>query len=506
MQRARRGRSEPLALPASGVGFGLALVGLPVLLLLVLRRFPALDVHFRNADAHFVVMTAIALCAMGIAGAAVQASRRAGQGALQVLATSNAVAAVVLLGHGLTTPGVGGVMPPNAWVSRYAFIALAIIAVGQVLTLWPRGPVLRLAANRPIAFLLVPVIAASALVTWTLVDPGLLTGPEGAPGGTPYKAITGLLTIVALLVSGTVHWRWWRLGGDRFQMRLAAGAWLSSAAVTSLMFGELWRLSWWDYHAYLLAGYGSIVWAIFLGARRAVGTDRVLADAFNHDPLAQLSRAYPDALRALVAAVEARDAYTHGHSRRVAAWSVRIGMRMGLRPAQLRALAQGAYLHDVGKIAIPDDILNKPGRLTDAERARIEEHPVVGAQIVGQAQSLRQGLAAVRSHHERVDGSGYPDGLVGEAIPLIARITAVADVWDALTSDRAYRAAWPGDRALAHMVGERGTHFDPEALDAFLALLREEEGITPADSAVPADPRDLSCHPHPHADGVAVHS
>jgi HD-GYP domain-containing protein (c-di-GMP phosphodiesterase class II) len=138
-------------------------------------------------------------------------------------------------------------------------------------------------------------------------------------------------------------------------------------------------------------------------------------------------------------------------------------------------------------------VLNKPGTLTDEERAWIQEHPVVGADIVGRAPSLRDALTVIRQHHERYDGRGYPDGLAGEEISLAARIVAVADVWDALTSDRAYRPAWPPDRALAHLETDRGAHFDPHCLDAFLALMAER-GHRPGGHHGDPAPAEESCH------------
>jgi putative nucleotidyltransferase with HDIG domain len=212
--------------------------------------------------------------------------------------------------------------------------------------------------------------------------------------------------------------------------------------------------------------------------RRTRTIEETLAGLFRTDPMEQISLGQPDALRALVGAVEAKDGYTHGHSARVASTSVRLGQRMGLRPQVLRRLAQGALLHDIGKIGVPDDILNKPGALTPEERARIEEHPVIGWDIVRRAPTLREALHAVRHHHERFDGEGYPDGLHGDEIPLVARIVAVADVWDALTSDRAYRTAWSHQRAIDHMAAARGSQFDPVSLDAFLELM-EREGLRP---------------------------
>lgn len=197
----------------------------------------------------------------------------------------------------------------------------------------------------------------------------------------------------------------------------------------------------WDYHALLLTGFGSAVHAIVTESRRLRVIDDTLAGVGLHEPMDLIAHGYPEALRALVATVEAKDAHTHGHSARVAAMSVRLGLRMGLGSDRVRELAQCAVLHDIGKIGTSDAVLNKPGPLTAEEGAWIEQHPVAGWEIVRQAPSLRPALSVVRHHHERWDGAGYPDGLAGEQIPLQARIAAVADVWDALTSDRAYRPA-----------------------------------------------------------------
>ena len=142
-------------------------------------------------------------------------------------------------------------------------------------------------------------------------------------------------------------------------------------------------------------------------------------------------------------------------------------------------------------------MLNKPGALSEEERAWIQQHPVVGSDIVGRAPSLRGALEVIRQHHERFDGHGYPDGLAGEQISLAARIVAVVDVWDALTSDRAYRPAWPPDRALRHLVAGRGTHFDPHCLDAFLALMAERghrPGPGESDPAAASDVAAQACH------------
>jgi HD-GYP domain-containing protein (c-di-GMP phosphodiesterase class II)/CHASE2 domain-containing sensor protein len=174
-------------------------------------------------------------------------------------------------------------------------------------------------------------------------------------------------------------------------------------------------------------------------------------------------------------AVESRDADTGQHLDRMAALSQRLALAAGLPQADAELLGHAAVLHDVGKVGIPDRILRKPGRYDAGERAVMETHTTIGADILaGSASPLIQLAATIaRSHHERWDGTGYPDGLAGEAIPLAARICAVCDVFDALLSLRTYKPAWTLDAALAELAEQRGRQFDPALVDAFLALVPE---------------------------------
>lgn len=187
--------------------------------------------------------------------------------------------------------------------------------------------------------------------------------------------------------------------------------------------------------------------------------------------LARLEEFYQEAIRALVAAVEARDPYTRGHSVRVSRYAVMIGEGLGLTPEQLATLRYAGLLHDIGKLAVEDRVLRKAGPLTPEERQAIKQHPVVGAAILGSASSFAALVPAVRHHHERFDGTGYPDGLAGEQIPLEARILAVADAFDAMTSDRPYRPAFAWDVACERLIQGRGTQFDPRAVDTFLECI-----------------------------------
>ena len=181
----------------------------------------------------------------------------------------------------------------------------------------------------------------------------------------------------------------------------------------------------------------------------------------------ELQRSYTATVSALSNAVEARDAYTGKHAERVTAYGMEIARATGIPADGLPGLEFGFLLHDIGKVAIPDAILYKPESLTAEERSLMEQHPVVGAEIVGRVEFLAGAVEVVRSHHERWDGRGYPDGLAGEEIPLPARVFAIADVLDALTTDRPYRPASTFALARQMITAESGTQFDPRVVDAY---------------------------------------
>jgi ribonuclease P protein subunit RPR2 len=184
----------------------------------------------------------------------------------------------------------------------------------------------------------------------------------------------------------------------------------------------------------------------------------------------ELHRSYMATVRALSNAVEARDAYTGKHAERVAAYGLLIARSIGLPLTEAPEIEFGFLLHDIGKVAIADAILYKPGPLTDKERALMAQHPVIGAEIVHGIEFLGEATEVVRHHHERWDGNGYPDGLAGDQIPISARVFAVADVLDALTTDRPYRPASSLRAAREMIVAEAGAHFDPGVIEAFKSI------------------------------------
>jgi putative two-component system response regulator len=178
-------------------------------------------------------------------------------------------------------------------------------------------------------------------------------------------------------------------------------------------------------------------------------------------------------LFSLARSIEGKDPYTHGHCERLAEYSARLGEHLQLPEEQLIALRRAGVVHDVGKVAVPDAILLKPGRLTAEEWTLIKEHPVVGERICAPLKSFRLVLPIIRHHHEKLDGSGYPDGLRGDAIPVTARVLQIVDVYDALTTDRPYKKAFPIVDALQTMKEEVAKGWwDPHIFDHFEQLLR----------------------------------
>ncbi len=187
----------------------------------------------------------------------------------------------------------------------------------------------------------------------------------------------------------------------------------------------------------------------------------------------RIEQTYDDTLEALAAALDLRDNETAGHSRRVTSYCMEMAGLLNCSDAELRVIQRGAYLHDIGKIGIPDSILLKPGKLTETERAVMETHVRIGYELVCRITFLAPAAEIILTHQERFDGTGYPQGLVGEEIPLGARIFSVADTFDAMTSDRPYRRALSYATARAEIIRESGRQFDPRVVQAFLSIPAE---------------------------------
>ncbi len=201
----------------------------------------------------------------------------------------------------------------------------------------------------------------------------------------------------------------------------------------------------------------------------AVDTSQMF-DILQHKNL-ELAFAYDATIAGWAHALELHEGESHGHSQRTTEMTVKLAQSLGLGQSALTAIRHGVLLHDVGKMGIPERILLKKGALTPAERKVIEQHPIIAREMLSKIDYLRQALIIPYYHHEKWDGSGYPEGLREQQIPQAARIFAIIDVWDALTSDRPYRKAWPQEKALAYIREQRGKHFEPAVVDAFLNLV-----------------------------------
>ncbi len=210
------------------------------------------------------------------------------------------------------------------------------------------------------------------------------------------------------------------------------------------------------------AGELATIWAVAILSGWLVGREKSV--------LKQLLNSHRGAVRALVAALDAREHDTELHSLRVQAYALRIGRELGIPEPQLEILAQGALLHDIGKIGVPDRILLKPGPLDEQDWQIMRQHPEIGQRMLASVPFLDEAIEIVAAHHERYDGSGYPCGLRGDEIPLNARVFAVADAFDAITTGRPYKPPLTVEEAQRRIEQDRGNHFDPSVVDSFLRI------------------------------------
>jgi HD-GYP domain-containing protein (c-di-GMP phosphodiesterase class II) len=211
-----------------------------------------------------------------------------------------------------------------------------------------------------------------------------------------------------------------------------------------------------------------------LAGQAAIAIDNTSLLEDLHRSNVELSLAYDTTLEGWSKALDLRDKETEGHTQRVVDTTLRIAQNLGIDDDELTHIRRGALLHDIGKMGIPDSILLKPGPLTDEEWKIMKKHPSYAYELLYPITHLRPALEIPYYHHERWDGSGYPQGLKGEQIPLAARIFAVVDVWDAVTSDRPYRKAWTSKKALDHIRAQSGKHFDPKIVEIFLSLIKNK--------------------------------
>lgn len=273
----------------------------------------------------------------------------------------------------------------------------------------------------------------------------------------------------------------------RQAMRREAAGILLWAATVVVVYGTL-PLPFW-LHLFL-----TFVWLIVSGLVFIAFSRRNQRDmqSVYRESLDQVSSAHSDILMQMATYSEARDAFTGEHLQRVRKIAIALATNLGLPPDEAESIGRAAVAHDLGKIGVPDAILGKPAKLTEDEYSLMKTHTIIGEHVLGDSPLFELERQSARHHHEWWNGEGYPDGLSGEDIPLVARITAVADVFDALITRRPYKDPWPLERAFLYLKERSGTQFDPKIIDAFIHLF--EAGTLPLPPAV----RINADNPPPH--------
>lgn len=456
----------------------------PIFGYLYIKYFSSADLFLEAPRGHFYVVSIVSLISVAIAVAVGVVGKRQRNIQITFLALSFLSLAEMFAVHGFATPGL--LLGSNQLVGVSSELSVLLASVWLFLSSLPSDSfVVRALSSRQSWLVPVWAVGLGAAGLAALLFPHAV---DFLPlNHHPLKGITVGVTLA--LCAGTIYRYLNAYRYSRFPLQIAIvySACMFIVAQLIITMGGTWLLSWWLYHFALLAAVIVMVYGLMrqYGMNRSWGT--ALKALFTNDPVERVTNFLSSGVKALIVATETRDRYTGGHNMRVALYSLKLAEEMGLPPEQLRALTQGAIVHDVGKINVPDAILNKPGPLTEEEMEQIRQHPVRGYEMCKTLGFMLDELGVIRSHHERWDGTGYPDGLAGEEIPLLARIVAVADVYDALTSSRSYRDAWSHEAAIAYIRQNSGTQFDPRCVEAWLSICERHPDIHryPAQFAVP---------------------
>ncbi|MDQ2682423.1 MAG: HD-GYP domain-containing protein [Chloroflexota bacterium] len=466
----------------------LLLLAMPIVIFSLLRWFvPDIDPAYVIPREHFL---AVSLACIGSAIMAVLlgiAAVRTREPRTFFLAATFITIATVFSVHGLMTPGQTFSMHGfHNSLSVSAQLALFMGAVFILLAALPLPARIRSFVQDQFGPLMTGLILLSiGYVVLCLSVPAVLdwvpTGNEPAGVKTAFGLERASVGKLFRYITMTIGMAFASMAAARFYRSFATTRSFPTAAmaICALLLaqclfiqnlGEVWQLSWWMYHALLLVAVVLPMYSFARMYRNGRSLIEIVDSLLLNETLAKVEYSFPDAIDTFVSTVEARDPYLKGHMRRVCELSVAIADELKVPDTLMRAASYAALLHDIGKLGLPAAVLHKPGRLTDDEFELLKEHPSRGFTLVANVESLRIAAPAIRWHHERLDGSGYPDALSGDEVPLEARIIAVADVWDALTSDRVYRKALSEDEAREILLAESGTKLDPECVAALMRI------------------------------------
>ena len=458
--------------PRAWDGFIVAAVASPMVAFLLMRLLPGWDPQLMQPTAHFWVVSATTVIS-GCIGTALALSVQSVRSTRTVyLALGFIAVALIFATHGLGTPGFlvpAGEYPRAVIISAglSQTVGAVFIALSVMPTSWPGA---KLVTAHATGIFSVALLALFAYVTTMVFSPQLW---GFIPTSRPWDTVLAGATVTLLGLAAWRYYRSWRLTELPGQLAMVCALGLLADAQLSMYYGQLWHLSWWLYHSLLLAAFCALLAGWAIEASRAKSLIVFSRAVELRDSLDALHSTAAEQLEALEAVVEAKDSYTRHHMGRVAEYAEAIARGLGLPEEQVQVAVTAGRIHDVGKIAVPDAVLLKPGKLTEREFETMKHHAARGEHIAASAPVLRHVAKVVRAHHERYAGGGYPDGIKGESIPLEARIIAVADTFDALTSTRIYRPLKPWGAAVAELQRVAGTQLDPRCVHVFVAWLAE---------------------------------
>ena len=456
-------------IPALALGSALA-----VLPFLAINIFGHRHAHF-TGQAHFSGVGFTALAAALAAVVLTVAGARRRDGRTVIVGTAFSAMAALLALHGLATPGF--LVGMNGVV---AFTGGTTLPVGAaVLALSALPSVRRMRSVRPlIALQIVLLSTILALGAVGMLVPSSVPSVPAARSNEAYVLLAVGLVLFAILTLRAL--RTFLLTRRSADLVVAVGLFWLAAALPPAMLLSYMELGWWMGHGFELLGMLIVGIPVALDLRHKAQSHPLVGDVTGADLVAGEESFLGAHVRALTLSLARKDEYTEEHTRRVALRAVQVGEELGLTGSRLRALATGALVHDIGKLSVPDSILQKPGPLTDEEFGIIKLHPEWGDKILvdlGFGDEVRH---LVRDHHERLDGSGYPHGTESSLISFDARILGVCDVYDALISRRVYRDAWPHERAIALLREQSGTSLDGKCVAALERVLASEHVLLAA--------------------------
>jgi hypothetical protein len=438
-------------------------------LLLVAAGSFAVHGEFELPTLHVIAVTGTASLAAAVSVLMTAAAVRRNDTRAGLVGVAFTAVAGLMTIHGLATPGfMLEEYGRNATVGLAG--VLAVPAGGILLAAATLAPPVARGARRVVLGCQAAVLAA--LVVFGVV--GLLHPPLIPL--IPLQ-IEPWVYVVLFPVAAVYAWLAWRayrthqLTGRRADLTVAVGLIWLGASIVFYLLADVWSFQFWAAHLLEAIGFAAVAGAVAVDLSRQVPSHHLYRRIEGSDLLDAEEELLGGYVRSLTATMELRDPSTREHSRRVAALAVRVGMHMGLPQPSVRTLAIAGLLHDIGKLQVPEQILNKPGDLTDEEFAVITTHPDRGANLLAHLGGFVSELPLVRHHHEKFAGGGYPTGVAAEGLPVEVRVLTICDVYDALTSRRAYREPWPQERALEQIVSESGTTFDPACVAALTEVV-----------------------------------